>query len=499
MVFEEISNISSALSLYSEIQPDKPFIILNDQEIFSYSQVNNLVDYICRLYQTQDLKQGDIISAVINNGLEYIALYMASLRYGTVFNPYPYTLDAKDIIRYLSNVDFKMVFCQEKHYIDLKNYNQSVYLIGDDFIKEIDQNTENWDDYIPKENAPACLYYSSGTTGNPKNILFSYKNMAANISSVVRGFNFDENDIHVIILPLGHTASINYSFLPATLCGATIVLSDSFWKVRAQFWSLIQKHNVTYVEVVPSILIALLNTPYSKNDYSNISTLKFIGCGSSKLPLECQIRFIERFGIKVANLYGLSETGPTHVDHPLSEGWEPGSIGVPLDVNEIKIVDGENRELKIGEIGEFIVKGENVFIDYYGNRKLYDQVVTNGYFHTGDLGYIDEKKKHYFVGREKDIIIKGGINISPDEIDEIIYKMNEVSEALTIGVPDEYLGEKIVSYIVLNNKRKLSVNKIISHCSNYLSRDKIPDEVRFVNKIPKGHTGKFLRKEIRSK
>ena len=323
--------------------------------------------------------------------------------------------------------------------------------------------------------------------------------MVANISSVVRGFKFNENDIHLIVLPLGHTASINYSFLPATLCGSTIVLSESFWKIRAQFWSLIQKYNVTYVEVVPSILLALLNTPYSKDDYTNIDSLQFVGCGSSMLPLERQIRFMEKYGIKVANLYGLSETGPTHIDYPLKEGWKPGSIGVPLDVNEVKIVDDENRELVMGKTGEIIVKGENVFIDYYGNRGLYDQVVKNEYFYTGDLGCIDEKGNHYFIGRKKELIIKGGINISPDEIDEIIYKIDEVAETLTLGMRDEYLGEKIISYIVLKKEYKVTADEILSHCRDFLSRDKIPDKIEFVENIPKGHSGKFLRKELGSK
>ena len=493
-----LTNLSSAIRYHAETSPKKVYLFYKGNE-YEYAQIDKLINQICHFYESLELKQGDIISVVLRNGIEYILFYLASLRYGTVFNPYPYTLEAKDITRYLSNINPKLVFCQERHYSYLKDLVKcSVYCVRDDFIAGLNFDVISWNDYEPSENSPACLYYSSGTTGNPKNILFSYKNMVATISSVVRGFKFDENDIHLIVLPLGHTASINYSFLPSTLCGATIVLSESFWKIRAQFWSLIQKYNVTYVEVVPSIVLALLNTPYSKNDYTNIDSLQFIGCGSSMLPLERQIQFEEKYGIKVANLYGLSETGPTHIDYPIKEGWEPGSIGVPLDVNEVKIVDDENRELVVGETGEIVIKGENVFIDYYGNRELYNQVVKNEYFWTGDLGYIDEKGKHYFVGRKKELIIKGGINISPDEIDEIFYKMNEVSEALSIGVYDEYLGEKIVSYVVLKKEYKVTADEILSHCRDFLSRDKIPDQIEFVENIPKGHSGKFLRKKLGS-
>jgi len=497
-MLREIRNISEAVKLHAANKPDKPFIILANQKTYSYKYINNSINNVCTLFETIDLTKGDIISAVIQNSVEYVIFYLASLRFGTVFNPYPYTLDTKDIIRYLSGVDNKVVFCQTKHFSELRHYNQSAYLIDENFIKEMDVTTKNWDDFSPNASDPACIYYSSGTTGNPKNILISHHNMVANISSVVRGFRFDENDIHLIVLPLGHTAAINYSLLPATLSGGTIILAESFWKVRAKFWSLLKQYNVTYVEVVPSIILALLNTPYSKNDYSNISSLQFIGCGSSMLPLERQNSFIRKYGVKIANLYGLSETGPTHIDYPLDDGWEPGSIGIPLDVNEIKIVNNENIDLKLGEIGEIVIKGANVFIDYYKNTELYNKVVQNGYFHTGDLGYTDKNGKQHFIGRKKELIIKGGINISPDEIDEIVYKIDEVAETLTVGRPDEYLGERIITFIVPKKECNLTKDEVVSHCQNFLSRDKIPDDVRFVEKIPKGHSGKFLRRKVGS-
>ena len=495
-MLSNIKNLSSAIKYHAEITPKKLFLIYNENE-YKYAQIDKLVNQVCYFYESLGLKQGDVISVVLKNSIEYILFYLASLRYGTVFNPYPYTLKAKDINRYLSNIEPNLVFCQERHFIDFKNLiNCSTYCVKDDFISGLDFDIESWIDYEPSEKSPACIYYSSGTTGNPKNILFSYRNMLKNISSIIRGFHFDENDVHFIVLPLGHTASINYSFLPATLSGSTIVLVDSFWKIRSKFWSLIKTYNVTYVEVVPSILFAILNTPYPKNDYYEINSLRFIGCGSAMLPKERQIHFNEKYGFKVANLYGLSETGPTHIDYPLEENWEPGSIGFPLDVNEVFIVDDNGKILGIGEIGEISIKGENVFLNYYKNRNLYDEVVKNGYFSTGDLGYFDEDGRYYFVGRKKELIIKGGVNISPDEIDEIIFKIDQVSEALTVGKLDEYLGEKIVSYIVLKEGSKLSSDEVILYCQNYLSKDKIPNKIEFVKKIPKGHSGKFLRKEI---
>jgi len=144
------------------------------------------------------------------------------------------------------------------------------------------------------------------------------------------------------------------------------------------------------------------------------------------------------------------------------------------------------------------VKGENVFVGYYKNQEVYDQLVVDGFFHTGDLGYKNKDGIFYFIGRKKDLIIKGGVNISPDEIDEIIFKLDEVKEAVTIGSEDEYLGEKIITYIVLKDGKKLEPEEVRDFCKNFLSKEKIPDIVKFVESLPKGPSGKILRKEMKN-
>lgn len=494
MKYLEIKNISAAIHHYAKKYPNKTYLIDGEKE-YSYSQTNEFLNKICSYYDSLNLKKGDIISAVLENNVDYILLYLATLRYGCVFNPYPFVLGAQDLLKHLKNIHPKIVFCREKHYADLKD-KQSAFLIKKNFVDDLSVPYKEFLDFVPSERSPACIYYSSGTTGKPKAIVFSHKNMISNISSIVRGFGFDENTRHLIILPLGHTASINYSFLPVTLCGGTLVLTDQFWKIRARFWEYIKKYEINYIEVVPSILLAILNTRYETEDYKNIETLKYIGCGSATLPKDLQTKFMKKFNLKVANLYGLSETGPTHFDNPLEKGWQPGSGGKPLDVNEIRIVDESDNFLKTGEIGEIIIKGDNVFIDYYNNHTLYETVIRNGYFYTGDLGYIDSENRLFFTGRKKDLIIKGGINVYPDEIDEVLHKMDDIKEVATTGVFHDYLGEQIISFIVLKNDKKLTEEKVIDFCKKYLSLHKVPDQIKFVDSIPKGPSGKILRREL---
>ncbi|MCD4693464.1 MAG: acyl--CoA ligase [Calditrichales bacterium] len=493
-----IKNLSEALKIHAQFFANKSFIILDHNNTFSFNKVNQLVNSCCQLFKSLKLKPGDVVSAIIKNDIDYFILYTASLRYGTVFNPYPSTLDTADIQRYLEKVNPAVVFCQERHLDLQKRIPYKTILVDPNFISDLDKEMLPYPDFEPGPESPACLYYSSGTTGNPKNILISHHNMVSNIASIVRGFKFTDADRHFIILPLGHTAAINYSFLPTLLTGASILIAESFWKVRAKFWTLIKEFKITYVQLVPSILLALLNTPYKREDYAGMDSLRYIGCGSSTLPKERQTAFIKKYGIKTANLYGLSETGPTHIDYPLEKDWKPGSIGIPLDVNTVQIVSEDGSVLENGEAGEITIKGANIFIGYRGNRELYNKVVTDGYFYTGDIGYIDKNGRHFFIGRKKELIIKGGINIAPDEIDEIIYKLESVSEALTAGKADEYLGEKIVTYIVQKQEHSISEDDVLNHCKLYLSRDKVPDEIIFVSRIPKGHSGKLLRKKMRN-
>ncbi|MCP5047953.1 MAG: long-chain fatty acid--CoA ligase, partial [bacterium] len=195
-----------------------------------------------------------------------------------------------------------------------------------------------------EENSPTCLYYSSGTTSDPKGVLYSHKNMIADISSICRGFGFStEHEVHLLMLPLGHTASTNYSMLPCAYIGGKIVMAESFWHIRTKIWKLIEAHRATYMEVVPTVLYSILNIYRGPID-NDISAMRYVGCGSAPLQKGVQTDFQERFNLKIANLYGLSETGPTHIDDPLVPGWRPGSIGVPLDVNEVKIFDESDKE-----------------------------------------------------------------------------------------------------------------------------------------------------------
>ena len=388
--------------------------------------------------------------------------------------------------------------------LDLKdnhlNYNFSYVKFIDDnkFINEIssfctDQFEQNININI---NDVACIYYSSGTTGSSKYVLYSHKNMVSLTESLVQTFHFTSNTKHLGVLPLGHTAIINYQFLPTLYIGGTLYLAENFNQIRNNVWKIISDYEIDYLQLVPTLIFAMLATKYDEADYSLNKTLSYIGCGSAPLSTESQIKFYEKFNINVANLYGLSESGPSHFDDPRLTDWQPGSIGTPLGVNDCKILDKNFVELKVGEVGQIALKGDNIFIGYYKNVEMYKKSFFENYFLTGDVGYKDETGKFYFSDREKDIIIKAGVNIVPGEIEEIIFKLPDVQSAAVVGIPDEYFGETIIAFIQKSNE-SLKEDEIMNILVENLQPLKMPSKIIFVDSMPVGPSGKILKRKLR--
>ena len=498
---------SDVLKNHARSRPDHIAILEPQRNIsITYKELDDLVDRVAIWLYSKGVKQGGVVSVAVKNCIEYFPIYLGAIRLGGIINPFPATLSQFDLLKNLRYTEPDVVVCHDTHSSYLKSHGFDVYELSlrndTQFFDDISikDRTSVIADNILDANAPACLYYSSGTTDDPKGIIYSHANMMSLIGSIVRGFGHKDSDQHLILLPLGHTASINYSFLPALYTGATIVLYDSYLRLRTNLWAAIEEYQISYMQVVPSILYSILHTSFSNFEHNQVSSLSYVGCGSAPLSIHMQTEFQEKFDIPVANLYGLSETGPTHFDNPLEPKWQPGSIGLPLDVNEIRFVDDEGVDVPIDEIGEIIVKGPNVFTDYFKNQELYSKVVIDGYFYTGDLGYIDGLGKQYFVERKKDLIIKAGVNIHPGEIEEVLYEHKYISEVLVVGIDDEFYGEDVKCFAVLNKGNETENNieqSIINFARERLGVFKAPVSVDFVESLPKGPSGKYLRRALR--
>ena len=506
MKLEDIKNFSEVINYQAERNPDRVFIYdVRSERTYTFAEFDKIVEKTANYLLSTGVKKGDRVTVVIENSPEYCFFYFAIIRMGGIVNPMPFTSHKEEIFKNTRLVEPKMLFIDERKKKEFKDENrEDIVFVPVSAERSFERSIEDMPDQLTapvelEENSPACLYYSSGTTSDPKGVLYSHKNMVTDISSICRGFKFSsEHEVHLLMLPLGHTASTNYSMLPCAYIGGKIVMAESFWHIRTKIWKLIEEHRATYMEVVPTVLYSILNI-YRRPVDNDIASMRYVGCGSAPLQKGVQDQFQERFNLKVANLYGLSETGPTHIDDPLSPNWKPGTIGVPLDVNEVKIVDENDNELPPNQTGEIVVKGDNVFVGYFRNQAQYEKVVKDGWFHTGDLGYKDDGGIFYFVDRKKDLIIKGGINIVPGEIDEVLMLHPAVKEGVTIGVPDPMFGEEVKSFVVLKDGMSVTPEEIVNHCSNYLPKTKVPKFVDIVDDIPKTHSGKLLRKKLRER
>ncbi len=424
----------------------------------------------------------EMVAVILPNSIAYLEVYLGVLRSKNIFSPIPYFVALGELEKIL---DYEKPIAVITDRADIEEkFGSKFRVIRHTGPLEAPVQARSKD---IADTDIACLYYSSGTTGNQKGVLYTHENIHALIDSICRGFKFNADTRQLAFLPFGHTASINYNIFPAFFCGSPLYVAKSFEEIRDRFFRVIAEHRINYTETVPTVLFMLLKL---KQDITglDLSSLPYVGCGSSTLPIETQLKFQEVYGLKVANLYGLSETGPSHFDDPTEPGWAPGSIGRPLDVNQCRVsFDGELQ-----------LKGKAVFVGYFKNETLYHEVVKDGWFSTGDLGH-EKDGKFYFDDRKKDLIIKSGINILPAEVEESIYKCDDVKECVVFGKKDPIHGETVGAAVVAKHEiaDDLLIQRVKQTCKQYLSNYKIPSVVHVVQEIPKTHSGKLLRKKIR--
>lgn len=430
------------------------------------------------------IKQKKIL-VVVNNSTEYLEVLLATLLSGNIFCPIPYFSSSQEIEKTFSYL--KPSYLVSDKNISLKNIPTKKYI---KINNNLGTSKKNFNIENSLENDIACIYYSSGTTSDPKGVMYSHQNVYALINSINKGFKFTYRSRHLVCLPFGHTASINYSIFPSLFSKSSLIIVENFLSISNIFFKTISLHKISYVQLVPTIAIMLIKINEKTKQY-NLKNLKYIGCGSSTLPKEIQDQFYLKFNIKLANLYGLSETGPSHFDNPLFKNWKSGFIGKPLSVNKCKI----------SKDGEILLKGKNIFIGYFKNTKLYNQVVKNGWFKTGDLGEKISDNQFKFIDRKKDLIIKGGMNIIPAEIEEYIYKFKLVKEVAVIGIDDEINGEEVygcltTKNISLKNKKNLLI-KINNYLIKKVSSFKIPKKIFIIDNMPLTKSGKIKRKDAK--
>jgi long-chain acyl-CoA synthetase len=482
-------------------RPNEDFLISEaDGRRFTYSQFDRAVNRAAAMLRAHDVQKGDVVSLLLPNGAEYIIAYFACWKIGALAGPVNSLMKSAEIAYVICNSEAKALLVHSEFRDSIDSIRPQLPALKSviQFENEA-QVTSKYDGAVPHDTPlesddEAIIIYTSGTTGKPKGCLLTHGNVIANARQISQWLGFTLEDRLLSVMPLFHMNAVSVTTMSALYAGASTVVSPKFSASR--FWNVVSDYQVTSFGSVATMLSMLLSK-YPDGVPSGLKTdqLRFAMCGSAPVPAETIRRFEETFHCLVIEGYGLSESTCRSTFNPPDKRRRPGSCGLPIG-NEMKVVDDQDQEVANGELGEIVMRGENILKGYYKDPEATSRAFRGGWFHTGDIGYRDEDGFFYVVDRKSDMIIRGGENIYPREIDEVLYQHPKITAAATIGVPDSLYGEEVAAFVVLKEGETSSDQELIAFCRERLADYKCPKTIRIVSEIPKGPTGKLLKREL---
>ena len=510
-------NTTDFLNIASAICPERDCIVFEGKR-WTYAQVNERVNKLGNALAKLGIEKGDRIGILHVNCNQYIESYFATARLGAIFVPLNFRAKAEELAFMINHAEIKTLFVGSR-YLDMIN-GMLTQLPSMKGCISIDRESDlSYEDLINSSslNEPICeigdeditiLIYTAGTTGRPKGVPLRHNAFVTYVLDNVDPASPDIEERNLLTVPLYHVAGIQ-AMLAAIYGGRTLVLMRQF-EVK-EWMDTIQREKATRAMLVPTMLKRVIDDPdFSKYD---LSSLKVVTYGAAPMPFEVINRAIKVMPwVKFINAFGQTETASTITtlgpeDH-IIEGTEEeqekklkrltSSIGRPLPDVEVKIMDGEGKALPPLEVGEILARGPRIMTGYWRDEQKTSQVITpDGWLRTGDMGWMDEDGYIYLAGRTDDMIIRGGENISPEEVENVLHSHPKVEEAAIIGVPDPEWGQEPRAVVVLKKGEMAKPEEIIEFCRSRLAGFKRPRSVVFVSSLPRNPMGKVLRKNLR--
>jgi len=451
------------------------------------------------------VEPGDRVIVMLPNCPEVMQSYGGILRAGGVIVPVIFLLGEAEVAHILADSEAKvvitssdMVWKVEKQMGLLPSLRHVLFVDGGgqgsvrSFAEEIARESDRFNAVPRAEGDLAVILYTSGTTGTPKGVALSHANLESNARSAASLSELDRERWGVGVLPLSHSYGLTVMNAGHILGTRAALLR---WFNPEDVLRTIQEFRAEAMSGVPTMFVYLLHYPEASR--YDTSSMRLWGSGAAPLPVEIVEPFERRFGGKLLEGYGLTEASPVVSAHRLSGVRKLGSVGQPIPGVTVSIRDDEDRALPVDEVGEVCVQGPNVMVGYYRNPEETAKTIRGGWLRTGDMGRLDADGFLYIVERKKDLIIRGGFNIYPRDVEEALYAFPGVAEAAVIGRPDTLMGEEVVAFVVLKPQQTATADEVMAFCQSRLARYKCPKEIRFVDALPKSPVGKILRKELR--
>jgi long-chain acyl-CoA synthetase len=491
-----MTNFAEQLSTAVADAADRPAIKLDDV-VLTYGSLDAAVARAAGLLRAHGVEPGDRVGMQLPNVPYFPIVYFGALRLGAVVVPMNPLLKDREVAYHLSDSGSKVMVAWEG-FADAARAGadeagaETIIVTPGEFEQElggaeaIEEVTDRDDD------DPAVIIYTSGTTGTPKGATLMHRNLSSGADVARDLVDAGPESVAVATLPLFHVFGMNSVMNCTVRARGLLTLVPRF--EPGKVLEVIQRDHATTFAGVPTMYTALLNHP--EREQFDTGSLNLCVSGGSALPVEVLRGFDEAFGAKILEGYGLSEsTGMGSFNVPDRER-KPGSIGIPIGGTEMKVVDDDGNEVPQGEPGEIVMRGPFVMKGYWNRDEATEEVMRGGWFHTGDIATVDEEGYFFIVDRKKDLIIRGGYNVYPREIEEVLYEHPAVQEVAVVGAPHQSLGEEVVAVVALKDDADTSPDELRDFAKQRVAAYKYPRHVRVVDELPKGPTGKILKREI---
>lgn len=483
------------LASYAKSQPAKVFTSYNGRE-WTYGEFYEKAKRVAGYFQSKGYEKEDIIALYSLNSDIFLVCYFGLQLGGFSVMPINTKLAPPEVEYIFNHSEAKSLIYDVRIEDTISGtkhvFEEKLAIGGEDSLGQImEDETIEFTTVQLDGNDTSVVMYTSGTTGKPKGVMLTHANILAAGEIWSESMEITENDRMLVSTPLFHCAATHVFVVPVTYKGGTIIIEEAFSTDKTL--KLLTDATPTMFFGVPAMFTIMLNLPHIQD--VELPTLRLFGYGAAPMPYEILKKLKETFpGVKVQNLYGQTENAPAASslkDHLALD--KIGSVGEPLPQTEVRVVDEFGESLPTGQVGEIVVKGPQVMKGYLKNEEETNRTIKDGWLYSGDLGRFDEDGLLYIVDRKKDMIIRGGENVYPVEVEEVLYQIPELLEAAVVGVPHEVYGEAPKAYAVLKEGQSITEEQIIAYCGTQLAKYKVPLEVELMDELPRNASGKVLK------